>query len=138
MKPVFVAEEIAAAVSITSHHRIGAVILVEPTGTVGGGVVLDARVSRELLVAIFVPEYINRIHQGTVIVRGDRVERAGVPVTWATIVERAADLAAGVAVAVDDNNGEIRIADRTGRVEVVDADVLADALRRHALKAGPR
>ena len=116
MTPVDVAEEVTAAVLVLSRHRIGAIILVEPNGTVEGGVELDALVSRELLVAIFVPEYVNRLHRGAVVIRGDRVERAPVALAWADVVGRSAEFAAGVAILVDTDTGEIRTADRTGRV----------------------
>lgn len=117
MKLGAVADEIAAAVSIASRHRLGAIIIVDPAGTVEGGVVLDARLTRELLVAVFTPEYLNRLYRGAVVIRGDRVERAGVPIAWAEVVARAAELAAGIAIAVDEDSGEIRIVDREGCVE---------------------
>lgn len=95
-------------------------------------------VRREILIALVIPEHVNQIHRGAVIVRGDHIERVGVPLSWADVVGRAAELAAGVAIAVHKDTGEIRMADRTGRVEVVDADVLAAALCRHTLEAGRR
>lgn len=88
-----------------------------------------ARMSRELLVTLALPEYLNPL-TGTIVVRGDRVERAGVPISWAEIVKRAAELAGVVAITVDGDTGEIRIVGRTGQVEVVEADELADVLRR--------
>jgi hypothetical protein len=127
-----VADEVAAAVLIMSRHRIGAILLWDPAVAIEGGTVFEAKMSRELLVAIFVPEYVNRLlHRGAAIIRDGRIERAGVPVSWATVVGRAAELAAGVAVAVDEDRGGIRIVDRTGRIEVVGVDELASVLRRH-------
>lgn len=125
-----VAQEIVAAVCVLSRHRIGAAILVEPPGPVEGGVVLDARVSRELLVALFAPEYLNRLHRGAVLIRSARVERAAVPLTWADVVEHAADVGTGVAIAVDEDTGEIRIVERTGRVAIVAVDELGTVLGR--------
>lgn len=60
------------------------------------------------------------------------------PLSWATVAERASEFAAGGAIAVDEDTGEIRIVDRTGHVEVVDVDALADVLREHAREADPR
>ncbi|MBX3232003.1 MAG: diadenylate cyclase [Labilithrix sp.] len=136
--PVDVAEEIAGTVLIMSRHRLGAVLLLNPSHDITGGVLLDAVVSRELLVALAVPEHVNRIHCGAVIIRGDRVERAGVSLSWEEVVERATELADGVAIALDEDTGEIQIVDGMGRVEVVDADDVADVLRRHAREADLR
>lgn len=130
MRLVDVADEIAAAVRVLSRHRLGAIIVWDPAGMVAGGVTLDARVTSEILVAVVIPEHINSISRGAVVIRGDRVERAGVPLAWGEIIERVAELAAGVAVAVDADTGAIRIADRTGQMEFMGVEALADALRR--------
>lgn len=134
MKPVNVAEELVGAVRVFARHRIGAVILWDPASEITNGVLVDAVVSRDLLIALAIPEYLNRLHRGAIVVRGDRVERAAVQLSWTDVVERAAS----VAIMVDDSSGEIWIADRTGRVGVVDPDDLADVLRRHAREADRR
>lgn len=132
MSPVDVAAEIAAAVGILSRHRLGAIILLEPAATVDGGVLIDGVVGRELLISLAVPEHVNRLHRGAIVIRGDRVDRAGVPFTWADVVDGAAALAAGVAIAVDADTGEIRIAGPTGTVTVIEDDALLEVLRLHA------
>lgn len=131
MSPVDVAAEIAAAVRVLSRHRLGAIILLEPAATLNGGVLLDALVSRAVLIAIALPEHVNdELHLGVVVIRGDRIERAGVPITWPNVVTRAANFACAVAIAVDEDTGEIRIANRSGDVEIVDVDELAEVIRR--------
>lgn len=129
MRPVDVAAEIAAAVRVLSRHRLGAVIVWSPSTVVEGGVLLDARPSRELLISLALPEHINELHRGAIVIRGDRVERAGVPITWPNVVTRAADLAFSIAIAVDEDTGEIRMANRSGHVEVVEVGELAEVLR---------
>lgn len=131
-------DEVAAAVRITSRHRLDMLLFLNPSSEITDGIILDAKVTRELLVALAVPEHVNRLHRGAVVIRGDRIALAGVPVTWAKVVRRAAELATGVALAVDESTGEIRVVDRTGRVELVEVDVLADVLQRYALEAGRR
>jgi hypothetical protein len=42
------------------------------------GHVLDAQVSRELLVTLFIPEGVNKLHDGAVIIRNYRIAKAGV------------------------------------------------------------
>lgn len=129
-----VADEIAAALRVLARHRIGALVLWDPVGVVEGGVLIDAPVSRELLITVALPEYLNKL-VGAVVVRGDRVERVAVPITWVDVVGRAFELAAGVAIAVDEDTGKIQVVDRMGHVEV---DELADVLQRYALEAGRR
>lgn len=129
VRPIDVAEEIAAAVRVLSRHRLGGIIVWDPIAAVEGGVVLDARVSRELLLSIALPDHINELHRGAVVIRGHRVERAGVPITWPNVVTRAADLAFAIAIAVDEDTGEIRMANRSGHVEVVEVGELAEVLR---------
>ena len=80
------------------------------------------------------PESLNELHRGAVIIRGCRIERAAVPITWTDVVERAAELGSGVAIGVDEDTGQIQVVHRTGRLEVVDLDGLAGALRLHAAR----
>lgn len=129
-----VGDEIVAAVRVLSRHRVAAVILWDPAVALAGGVFIDAALGRELVVTLFVPERINRLHGGAVIVRGDRVQRAVVPIAWTDVVERAADLGDGIAIAVDEDTGVVRVVDRAGRVIIVDVDDLAGTLREHALR----
>ncbi len=70
-----VAEEILLALSQLSQQKIGALIVVErKTGLrtfIESGVSLDAVISRDLLCSIFQP--LGALHDGAVIVQGDRV-----------------------------------------------------------------
>lgn len=63
-------------------QRIGALIIVERDANLDAymeeSIKLDARVSKELLHAIFVPERQNPLHDGAVVVRSGRVAAAGV------------------------------------------------------------
>lgn len=136
--PEDVADEIAAAVRIASRHRLGMLLLLNPSREITGGVLVGACVTSELLVTLAVPDYLNRLHRGAIIIRGDRVSCTAVPLAWAAVVERAAELVADVAIMVDADDGQVLIADRMGRVDVVDADVLADVLRRRSLNVGSR
>jgi len=73
-----VAEEIVLAVSHLASHKIGALIVIE--GEVGlrtfieSGVPIDARVTRDLLLAIFQPG--GPLHDGAAIVQGGRLAAA--------------------------------------------------------------
>ncbi len=63
-------------------QRIGALIIIERDANLDAymeeSVKLDARVSKELLHAVFVPERQNPLHDGAVVVRSGRVAAAGV------------------------------------------------------------
>jgi diadenylate cyclase len=77
-------DEVIEASTELARHRIGALIAFEQeanldefVGTHRGHVV-DAAVTRELLVSLFVPEAINKLHDGAVIIRNLRIAKAGV------------------------------------------------------------
>lgn len=79
-----VIDEVVDAATELARHRIGAIITFEQDANldefVGAhkGQVLDAKVSSELLVALFLPEGLNKLHDGAVIIRNLRVAKAGV------------------------------------------------------------
>lgn len=78
-----VIDEVVAAATELARHRMGALIAFEQNATldefvVGHGIALDATVSRELLVTIFQPESVNKLHDGAVILRSLRLASAGV------------------------------------------------------------
>ncbi len=78
-----VIDEVVAAATELARHRIGALICFEQDANldefvVGQGTPLDASVQRELLVSIFVPESLNKLHDGAVVIRNLRVAKAGV------------------------------------------------------------
>lgn len=77
---VFSIEEVTRAASRMSQNRIGAIIALERTGDltdyVQEGVRVDARVSRELLLAMFHTR--SPIHDGAVVIQQGRIAAAGV------------------------------------------------------------
>jgi diadenylate cyclase len=78
-----VIDEVVAAATELARHRMGALICFEQDAhldefVVGQGTVLDAAVQRELLVGLFVPESVNKLHDGAVVIRNLRVAKAGV------------------------------------------------------------
>jgi diadenylate cyclase len=78
-----VIDEVVAAATELARHRIGALICFEQDANleefvVGQGTVVDAQVQRELLVSLFIPESLNKLHDGAVVIRNLRVAKAGV------------------------------------------------------------
>ena len=78
----YVFEEIIKAAETLARSRIGALIVVERDADLeeflgDPGVILDARVTKELIVSTFLPEPENAIHDGAMLVKNLRVHRAG-------------------------------------------------------------
>ncbi len=79
-----VIDQVVAAAGDLARHRIGAIITFEQDANLdefigqNKGIELDAKVSSELLVSLFVPEGSNKLHDGAVIIRNLRIAKAGV------------------------------------------------------------
>ena len=78
-----VIDEVVSAATELARHRIGALICFEQDANldefvVAQGTTIDAAVQRELLVSIFVPESLNKLHDGALVIRNLRVAKAGV------------------------------------------------------------
>jgi len=76
-------DEVVAAATELARHRMGASILFEQNANVdefvaSSGTEIDAALQRDLLVSLFVPEGVNKLHDGAVIVRNLRIAEAGV------------------------------------------------------------
>jgi uncharacterized protein (TIGR00159 family) len=76
-------DEVVAAATELARHRIGALVAFEQDANldefvVGQGTVIDAPVQRDLLVSLFIPESLNKLHDGAVIIRNLRIAKAGV------------------------------------------------------------
>jgi diadenylate cyclase len=74
-------EEVIHACEHLAKARIGAIMVFEREGDVSEfvdtGSIIDARVSRELLVSLFVPSRDNVLHDGAAIIKNLRVQQAG-------------------------------------------------------------
>src|SRR5262249_53810600 len=74
-------EEVIHACEKLARARIGAIIVIEREGDVAEfvdtGKIVDARVSQELLVSLFVPSRDNVLHDGPAVVKTRRVQQAG-------------------------------------------------------------
>src|SRR4051812_17231921 len=79
-----VIDEVVDAATELARHRIGALITFEQDANLDEfvgqhkGHTLDAQVTRELLVALFLPESMNKLHDGSVVIRNLRIAKAGV------------------------------------------------------------
>ncbi len=86
-------EKIADAALYMAQRKIGALIVIEGTvplsDIVQGGVILHADISRELLISIFWPG--GPLHDGAVIIRGNKIAAAGCILPLTTLVQKKQD-----------------------------------------------
>lgn len=80
-----VIDDVVEAATELARHRMGAIICFEKDANLDEfveqshkGIDLDAQVSRELLVSLFIPEGTNKLHDGAIIIRNLRIAKAGV------------------------------------------------------------
>jgi uncharacterized protein (TIGR00159 family) len=142
-----VIEEVVAAATELARHRMGAIICLERDANVlefvkSDGVDLDCEVSRELLVSLFLPEAVNKLHDGAVLIRDLRIAKAGVFLPMPEVT-KVADTSLGsrhraaigiteetdaVVVVVSEERGTITLCFPNGMVQNVDGNSLKQAL----------
>jgi diadenylate cyclase len=121
-------EELVKAVRTLAAKRIGALVVIERTGSLEpfmaeSGIRLDGFLTKELLFALFLSSHENPTHDGAVIISKDRVLSAGVilPLTsrsdleaWVGTRHRAAlglsEMVDAVMVVVSEETGRISVA----------------------------
>ena len=125
--------------------RIGAIVVFERDVALeeflDHGEKIDARVSKELLVALFVPSRDNDLHDGAVVIRNLRLDRAGavLPLSRSNMASnfgtrhRAAlgitEETDAVAVVVSEERGEISMCFRGNIARDLETDTLRRVLR---------
>lgn len=142
-----VIEEVVKGSVMLASNKLGALIAVEREADLSSyvteGFELNARVSKELLFSTFNPSHANPLHDGAVIIRGDRLVSAGcfLPLTNnATVAKtlgtrhRAAiglsEETDAAIVIVSEETGTISIAYRGDLIRGLDATKARDALHR--------
>jgi len=117
-------EEIVRASVALADRKIGSLIVIERDVSLKDyveiGIPLDARVSKELLLSIFHPT--SPIHDGAVIVRGNRVVAAGcfLPLTLGAGVSKALGTRhrAGIGITEETDAVTIIVSEETGAISV--------------------
>ncbi|MCE9620159.1 MAG: diadenylate cyclase [Planctomycetes bacterium] len=146
-----VVDALEGSVEFLSRNQFGALIVIERStslaGLVAQGVVIDARISAELIESIFWPS--SPLHDLAVIIRGERIAAASVQLPIADPIagmklgarHRAAMGASlesdCVVVIVSEESGHIRFSERGDLSEPVDQEDFAAGLR-HRLSRGLR
>ena len=138
-----VIDEVVKAADVMSKQRTGALLVIERDTRLGDfietGIKIDGRVSAEMLINIFVPT--TPLHDGAVIIRGDRIMAAAsfLPLTDATNLSielgsrhRAAlgisEQSDAVAVVVSEETGSISLANAGKIIRYIEPGALREML----------
>ena len=124
METTEVADEILKAVTWLSRARVGAIIAIERERTLGeylqSGSPMEARVTADLLSTIFTPRA--PLHDGAVIVRGDRIIAAGciLPLSQANVADRSMGTRHRAALGLSEESDAlvVVVSEETGQISV--------------------
>lgn len=133
-------EEVARAVDVLSKNKVGALICMERITKLGDiiktGTVLDAEITAELLVNIFVPN--TPLHDGAVIIGGNKILAAAcfLPLTHNNELARELGTRHRAAIGLSENSDAVVIvvSEETGRISIALAGDLTRNLTIESLK----
>jgi diadenylate cyclase len=142
------ADEILLAVSQLSQQQVGALIVVEHNiglrTFIESGVAIDARLSRDLIVCIFYPGGL--LHDGAVIVQGDRIAAAACFLPLTTNPALSSQLGtrhrAAIGVTEEADCLSIVVSEETGRISLaaageIESNVSLDRVREVLTSRNP-
>jgi len=117
-------EEIVRASVALANRKVGALIVIEREVSLKDyveiGVSLDARVSKELLMSIFHPT--SPIHDGAVVIRGNRVVAAGcfLPITLGSDLSKSLGTRhrAGIGISEETDAVSVIVSEETGTISM--------------------
>jgi diadenylate cyclase len=117
-------EEIVRACVSLANKRIGAIMVVERNtelrDIVEMGITLDAKISKELLISIFLPS--SPMHDGAIILKGDRVIAAGcfLPLTLSENISKTLGTRHRAAIGITEETDAVVIvvSEETGSISI--------------------
>ena len=132
--------EVVLAVRTLARHKLGALIVIErETGlneVVETGTRVDGLVSADLLINVFVPN--TPLHDGAVVVRGDRILAAScyLPLTENPDVDRAIGTRHRAAIGITEHSDcvSVVVSEETGIISIANAGKLVRYLDEKALR----
>ena len=150
-----VIEEVVKASTMMANARIGALMVIQRDADLtefgSAAVGLDARVSKDLLFSIFLPTHQNPLHDGAVLLQGDRIVAAGcfLPLTNNPNVEKTlgtrhraaiglSERTDAAIVMVSEESGTISVVYREELLRGLDATTLREVLHRIFSYAKPQ
>lgn len=134
-------DEIVKAAVALANRKMGALIVIERDTSlkdfVEMGTLLDAKVSREILLSIFHPT--SPIHDGAVVIRGNRIVAAGcfLPIALSTDVSKALGTRhrAGIGLTEETDGIAIIVSEETGSISMATAGKLETAIDMESLRS---
>ena len=134
-------EELVVAATALAAKRTGAIIVIERSiglrNFIESGIPLDARLTYDLLVSVFQPT--SPLHDGAVIVQGDRIAAAAcfLPLTINPRLSRELGSRHRAALGVTEENDSVAIvvSEETGRISIVQDGELEQGLDAERLRA---
>ena len=133
-------DTIIAAASYLSSRRIGAIITIEKTQNLNTyiekGVKLDAEVTVELLKTIFFPN--TALHDGAVIIRGNRIMCAGTFYTPSDKPDINSELGsrhrAAIGISEDSDAFTVIVSEESGKISTTLGGTITQGLSEEALR----
>jgi uncharacterized protein (TIGR00159 family) len=134
-------EELVVAAGMLASQRVGAIIAVERQiglrNYIEGGIPLDAVLTYDLIVSIFQPA--SPLHDGAVIVQGDRVAAAACFLPLTVNPKLGKDLGsrhrAAIGLTEENDSLAIVVSEETGRISIVVGGEIERGLDAEALRA---
>ena len=135
-------EEIVKAAAILSERRIGALIAIEMDAALDlymvEGIKIDATISKELLVSLFIPYKANPTHDGAVIIRNQRINSAGcfLPLSADDHIDKTLGTRHRAAIGLSESTDAVIVvvSEETGIISVAHCETLTRKLSPDALR----
>ncbi len=135
-------EEIVKAASLLSEKRVGALIAIEMDAALDQymveGIKIDATITKELLVSLFIPYKANPTHDGAVIIRNQRINSAGcfLPLSANDRIDKTLGTRHRAAIGLSESTDAVIIvvSEETGIISVAHCEELTRKLTPEALR----
>ncbi|MBQ9395984.1 MAG: diadenylate cyclase CdaA [Proteobacteria bacterium] len=135
-------EEIVKATTLLSERKIGALIAIEMDAALDQymveGIKVDASITKELLVALFIPYKANPTHDGAVIIRNQRINSAGcfLPLSADDHIDKALGTRHRAAIGLSESTDAVIVvvSEETGIVSIAHKETLTRKLTPEALR----
>lgn len=135
-------EEIVKAATLLSERRIGALIAIQKDAVLDQymvqGVKIDAKITKELLVSLFIPYKANPTHDGAVILRHQRIDSAGcfLPLSANDRIDQQLGTRHRAAIGLSESTDAVIIvvSEETGIISIAEKENLTRRLSSEALR----
>lgn len=135
-------EEIVKAAALLSERRIGALIAIQKDAVLDQymvqGVKIDAQITKELLVSLFIPFKANPTHDGAVIIRHQRIDAAGcfLPLSANDHIDQQLGTRHRAAIGLSESTDAVVVvvSEETGAISVAEKERLIRRLSPEALR----